>query len=100
MYAKVHKSQLTFIDGTIGNSSSDTWAPPSKESRTNDLKKLDNFTEELNSKNLSSEFLHKKELEFMAKNGLRQIGEPCIGPYANLQRPVPLHLEVNNWEHL
>ena len=56
--------------------------------------------EELKSKNLSCESLHKKELEFMAKNGLRQIGEPRIGPYANLQRPEPLHLEVNNWEHL
>ena len=75
MYAKVHKSQLTFINGTIGNSSSDIWAPPSKESRANDLKKLDNFREELNLKNLSSEFLHKKELEFMAKNGLRQKGK-------------------------
>ena len=32
----------------------------------------------------------------MAKNGLRQIGEPRIGPHANLQRPEPLHLEVNN----
>ena len=100
MYAKVHKSQLAFINGTIGNSSSDTWAPPSKESRANDLKKLDNFREELNSKNLSCESLHKKELEFMAKNGLQQIGEPRIGPYVNLQRPEPLHLDVNHWEHL
>ena len=72
----------------------------SKESRANDLKKLDDFKEELNSKNLSSESSHKKELEFMAKNGLRQIREPRIGPYANLQRSEPLHLEVNNWEHL
>ena len=36
----------------------------------------------------------------MAKNGLRQIGEPRIGPYANLQGAEPLHLEVSNWEHL
>ena len=67
MYAKVHKSQLTFINGTIGNSSSDTWAPRNKESRTNDLKKVDKFREGLNSKNLLSESLHKKALEFMAK---------------------------------
>ena len=100
VYAKVHKSQLTFINETIGNPSSDTWAPPSKKSRTNDLKKLDNFREELNSKNLSRESLHKTELEFMAKNGLREIEEPYIGPCANLQRPEPLHLEVNHWERL
>ena len=29
-----------------------------------------------------------------------QLGEPRIREYANLQWPEPLHLEVNNWEHL
>ena len=36
----------------------------------------------------------------MADNGLRQLGIPRIGIYANLQKPEPLHLEINNWEHV
>ena len=101
MYAKVHKSELTIINGTIGDLPSDTWAPPSKESRVKDLTMLNDYREELKGcKNLSIESFHRKELEYMAKHGLRQINEPCIGPYANLQRPEPLHLEVNNWQHL
>ena len=43
MYAKVHKSQLTFINGSIGSSPSDTWAAPSTESRSTDLKKLNKY---------------------------------------------------------
>ena len=35
----------------------------------------------------------------MADNALRQLGEPRINIFADRQRPEPLHLEINNWEH-
>ena len=36
----------------------------------------------------------------MADNGLRQLGPPRINLFADCQRPEPLHLEINNWEHV
>ena len=36
----------------------------------------------------------------MAEHGLRQLGEPRIGMFADRQRPEPLHLEINNWQHI
>ena len=36
----------------------------------------------------------------MAEHGLRQLGEPRIGEFADRQRPEPLHLEINNWQHI
>ena len=36
----------------------------------------------------------------MAENSLRQLGPPRIGKFADRQRPEPMHLEVNNWQHL
>ena len=100
MFAKVHKCELTVIGGTLGNSETDTWAIPTAESRERDLKKLNVYRKQLDEKNLSYDNYHKKELLFMAENSLQQIGEPRIGVYANLHRPEPLHLEVNNWEHI
>ena len=68
---------------------------PTSESREKDLLLLNKYREPLDDQKLSKDAFHKKELSFMAK-----LGEPRIGKYANLQRPEPLHLEVNNWEHL
>lgn len=97
MYARVHKSQLSCINGSIGKNS--LWKPPTTESRKSDLNKLNEFRETL-PEGLSKNVFHEKELSYMAENGLRQLGEPRIGPYADLQRPEPLHLEINNWEHV
>lgn len=36
----------------------------------------------------------------MANNGLRQLGEPRIGEFANRQRPEPVHNEINAWQHI
>lgn len=35
----------------------------------------------------------------MAENGIRQLGEPRIGIFADRMKPDPLHLEINNWTH-
>ena len=98
MFAKVHKSQLKLMNGTIGLSKDDTWAAPTAKSRREDLESLNSYRKTLNL-TLTAETIHKKELQFMAENGLRQIGEPRIGPYANLQRPESLHLEVCIYYH-
>ena len=36
----------------------------------------------------------------MAETGIRQLGEPRIGIYADRQKPDPLHLEINSWQHI
>ena len=64
-----------------------------------DLQKLDVYRRQL-SKDLTPEAKHEKELEFMAENGLRQLGPPRIGIFAERIRPEPLHLEINNWTHV
>ena len=49
---------------------------------------------------LSKDTVHKKQLAFMANNGLRQLGKPRKNLFADRQMPDPLHLEINNWEHV
>ena len=36
----------------------------------------------------------------MAETGIRQLGEPRIGIFADRQKPDPLHLEINSWQHI
>ena len=43
---------------------------------------------------------HYKVLEFMAGNGVRQLGEPWIGEFAKHQRPEPVHNGINAWQHI
>ena len=95
-YANVHKSELKMISGSISNNTNDTWNPPSNETMQRDLEKLNQFRKSL-PHSLSEESKHKKELIYMAENGLRQIGPPRIGVFAERICPEPLHLEMNNW---
>ena len=99
LFANVHKSELSQIGGTIGHNSSDTWKPPTIASRELELQKLNKFRETLNGKK-SEDAKHKKELEYMAENAIQQLRKPRIGRFADRQRPEPLHIEINNWEHV
>lgn len=74
------------------------WKLPTAQSRNDDITKLNSFLSSL-SEHLSDEKKHSEQLAFMAENGLRQLGEPRIDIFANRQRPEPLHLEINSWEH-
>jgi len=94
LFAYVHKSQLTQIGKTIGHKEENTWKPPTMEGRREELAKLSNFKKSLPLK-ISETLKHKKQLEFMASNGIRQLGEPRINLFADRQRPEPLHLEIN-----
>ena len=92
LYAFVHKGNLEKMGGSIGQSDSNTWKPPTMEKRREDLKKLQTFRTSLGS-SLSHEKRHDRELAFMADNGIRQIVYPRIGEYADRQRPNPVHNE-------
>ena len=85
-YANVHHGQLSQLGGSIGTSDECMWKPFTKEGRKRALAKLAAYRKTLLS-TLSKTQSHKKVLAFMADNGLRQLGEPRIRDYANLQRP-------------
>ena len=96
----LHKSELGLMNKSVGHKETDTWQPPTEESRTRDLKLLNDYRATL-SDQLTDKARHDLELEFMAKNTIRQLREPVIGMYyANLLRPEPLHMEINAFEHL
>lgn len=61
-YANVRKGNMCVMGGTIGNSASDTWTPPSKEKCERDLGKLHSFRESLSSR-LGSHQRHARENE-------------------------------------
>ena len=90
---------MNVTNGSIGTSESDTWKPYTMEVREEHIKKLNNFITMLKA-NASEQTRHRKKLEFMAENGIRQLGPPQIGKYADLQRPEPVHSEINSWGHL
>lgn len=79
-FADVHKGNLSLIGGSIGNDPGCTWHPPTKQSREKAIKRVQDFEQKL-AKNLSSTTCHEKKLEFMASNGIRQLGEPRIGMF-------------------
>ena len=88
MFAKVHKSELATIGGVIG----ETWAVATMTSRAEDLPILHKHRKFLDTLKICKDGYHKKELEFMANNCLRQIGQPRIGRYADLQMADPFIL--------
>ena len=98
-FANVCKGNMNVTNGSIGTSESDTWKPYTMEVREEHIKKLNNFITMLKA-NASEQTRHRKKLEFMAENGIRQLGPPQIGKYADLQRPEPVHSEINSWGHL
>ena len=97
-YANVHKGNLTHIGGTVGDANC-TWKAPTMDDRKNELNKLNRFRKTL-SNDLTPKQKHDEELGFMAEHGIRQLGEPRIGSFADRQRPDPLHLEINSWQHI
>ena len=98
-YANVHKANMTTMGGSIGFGSEDMWQPYTNACRAENLKRLDQFVSGLSS-GLSEDTIHKKKLAFMAENGMRQLGPPRIGDFAERIRPDPLHCEINAWQNL
>ena len=98
-YANVHKGDLKQIGGSIGTELTSTWVPPIYSNRKKEIDQLTKFRSSL-SISLSDETKHRKELEYMATKGIRQLGEPRIGVFCDRQKPDPLHLEINSWQHV
>jgi hypothetical protein len=97
-FANVHKSELTQRNKTIGGAEA-TWQVPTMDTRIKELLMLKKFENKQNI-NASESAKHNNKLNFMADNGIRQLGEPRIGKFSDFIRPEPLHLEINNWQHV
>ncbi|XP_066914986.1 uncharacterized protein [Clytia hemisphaerica] len=97
-FANVHKGSLTEMGGSIGTKKEDRWQIPTTKSRDAELTTLNEFR--LKNNHPNPEVAHQKELDFMAENGLRQIGPPRIGDFADRIAPEPMHLEINCWKHV
>ena len=49
--------------------------------------------------NISEQSKNSRKLQFMAENGIRQLGHPRIGVFADRLRLEPMHCEINAWQH-
>lgn len=98
-YANVHSGNIRTMGGTIGFATTDTWKPYTNSDRENHADMVQNFERTLK-KDLSEKTRHDKKLAFMADNGIRQLGPPRIGVFADKQRPEPLHCEINAWQQV
>lgn len=68
------------------------------ELRTSHMEKVNQFLASL-PQEMSEKNRHVKKLQFMAENGIRQLGSPRIGDFADRLRPEPMHCEINAWQH-
>lgn len=98
-YANVSKTNMTTMGGSIGFADGDTWQPYTNAVRKNHVKMVQQYTSSL-SATLSKKAKHEKILQYLAENGLRQLGPPRIGIFAERQRPEPVHCEINAWKQL
>ncbi len=98
-YANVSKSNMSTMGGSIGCSETDTWQPFTNDLRQANVNLVKRFVSEL-PRNLSEEARHARKLEYMAENGIRQLGPARIGVFAERQRPEPLHCEINAWQKI
>ena len=76
----------------------DTWKPSTMEMRTSNTEKVNNFIASL-PPNLSEKDKNSRKLQFMTENGIRQLGLPRIGHFADKLRPEPMHCEISTWQH-
>ena len=97
-YANVHKGNMNTMGGSIGIGENDTWKPFTMEIRNSHTEKVNNFMASL-STNISEKNKNARKLQFMAENGIQQLGPPRIGHFADRLRPEPMHCEINAWQH-
>jgi hypothetical protein len=98
-YANVHKGDMCKMGGSIGHGSADLWKPYTSTDREKHLEMVESYLATL-PKKLSYPVVHSKKLAFMAENGIRQLGKPRIGMFADRVKPDPLHCEINAWQHI
>ncbi|KAK3745923.1 hypothetical protein QZH41_010220 [Actinostola sp. cb2023] len=98
-YANVNKGNISTMGGSIGFTEADTWRPYTNKIREDHVKSVDRYVSSLTS-TLAEKTKHDKKLAYMAQNGIRQLGPPRIGIFAERQRPEPLHCEINAWQQI
>ncbi|CAB3989988.1 Hypothetical predicted protein [Paramuricea clavata] len=98
-YANVHKGNMDTMGGSIGYSSTDLRKPCDSSDREKHIFMVSSYLASL-SKSLTASTLHTKKLAFMAEHGIRQLGSPRIGLFADRVKPDPLHCEINAWQHV
>ena len=97
-YANVHKGNICTMGGSIGFSDNDTLKSFTTEKRKSHVEKVRNFMSSI-SCSLTEKNRHARKLQFMAENGIRQLGPPRIGQFADRLRPEPMHCEINAGQH-
>lgn len=75
---------------SIGTDDESMWKIPTMARQEGESQQLESFRSTISNK----ENKHKLELEFMANCGIRQLGPPRIGCFADRISPEPLHLEL------
>ena len=98
-YANVHKGNMSTMGGSIGTKESDTWKPFTLEKRISHIEQVNSFIASLPSNITGKKNRNTRKLQFMAENGIRQLGPPRIGQFADRLRPEPMHCEINAWQH-
>ncbi|XP_022804266.1 uncharacterized protein LOC111341543 [Stylophora pistillata] len=84
-YANVSKTNMTTMGGSIGFGDGDTWEPYTNAVREKHVKLVQEFTSSLPA-TLSEKAKHENILTYLAENGLRQLGQPRIGIFAEMQK--------------
>ena len=97
-YANVHKGNICTMGGSIGFSDNDTLKSFTTEKRKSHVEKVRNFMSSISS-SLTEKNRHARKLQFMAENGIRQLGAPRIGQFADWLKLEPIHCEINAWQH-
>ena len=82
-YGNVHKSTIAAVGGSIGHSASDTWQPYNMEIRQKHIEQVNKYFATIPA-STSKENKHARKLQYMAENGIRQLGYPRIGYVLNL----------------
>ncbi|CAH1246497.1 Hypp7735 [Branchiostoma lanceolatum] len=93
-FADVSKETMAIVNGQIG----EAWQPWTHASRTVDAAKVQKFIATLPS-TIAESTRRTKINNYLSSNRMRQLGTPRIGIYAELQRPDPLHAEINVAAH-
>jgi hypothetical protein len=91
------KGNMSTMGGSIGPDKCNLWQPYTNSVRDQHLQRISDCLVDL-PPNLNVATRRKKQLAFMAENGLRQMGPPRIGIFADRMRPDPLHCEINAWQ--
>lgn len=99
IYANVSTGNISTMGGSIGFADINTWKPYTNATKEEHAKLVKAYVCSLPT-NLKEETKHTKKLGYMAENGIRQLGPPRIGIFAERQRPEPLHCEINAWQQV